>query len=115
MFNQTTPQRLHNIPKPDLLSNTSIVQGSNHSYIYYAVIHEYSGDKSITLSHEIGHQFGLGHGDLLHAGLCGANIPECCMPTTMGLMASDGTTTATNFLIPRYQNLIRSRKRSPRF
>jgi hypothetical protein len=99
----------------DLLSNINIVQGSNHSYLYTAVRREIPQIEAITLAHEIGHQFGIGHGDQIYVGRGGNAIPECCSPSTIGLMASSGTTLNDNFFIPRFQNLIRSREQSPGF
>jgi len=103
------------LSQADLLSNISIVQGSNHSYLYTAVRNEIPQSEAITLAHEIGHQFGLGHGDQIYPGVGGVAIPECSLPPTMGLMASAGVTINDNFFIPRYQNLIRSRRQSPGF
>lgn len=106
---------MEGLPISSILSNENIVQGSNHSYVYCAVAKETSFDESVTVAHEIGHQFGLGHGDFIHSGTGGAQIPECCTLATMGLMFSGAVSLSNNFLIPRYQNLIRSRRSSPGF
>ncbi|MBL7810432.1 MAG: hypothetical protein JNN28_21590 [Saprospiraceae bacterium] len=97
-------------------SNTDVVAGFNYSHIYTEVLREVHLPSSITIAHEIGHQFGLGHGN---NDAFGGMIPECgdplgnCLPSTMKLMAPNPITPADLHLIPRYQNLIRSRTNSP--
>ncbi len=99
-------------PYNTILSNTEIKTGGNTSAFFYSSYLDYIktspnfGAKEWIFAHEIGHQFGLGHGGKDD----GLEIPE--YKGNMGIMAPPGIG-SSNMFIPRYQNLIRSRKKSP--
>lgn len=94
------------------VSNTDVVNGINMSFIYKETMRDQGIGgflEGLTIAHEICHQFGLGHGD---ANTPGGQIPE--FPNNMGIMSNP--IQAINpgpLLIPRYQNLIRSRLTAP--
>ena len=105
------------------LNSTIIAKGGQTSVMCREAF--YDPDKNIrgedwTIAHEIGHQFGLTHGYVNSVEIPEAN--EFCH--FMGLLAPPGiiiktqagtqyTLDSSNNYIPRYQNLIRSRLKSP--
>ncbi len=95
--------------KPERVSDVTLVKGANMSFIYRETIAD-GGQKnkeSRIIVHEIGHQFGLGHGDVETTP-----VPE--FPNRMGLMTLDaGSINFEPTFNPRCQNLIRSRINPP--
>lgn len=100
------------------LSSGNIVKGCQSSLIFRGIVNEQLGivlDEPTSVAHEIGHQFGLSHGN----GDDGSQvINECngpdCNVMGMGLMYR-GLGNTNHAIIARYQNIIRSRVSSPGF
>lgn len=96
------------------VSKTSVIDGGDLAIILRGSNVEGPANEPVTVAHEIGHQFGLAHGDWVSPA--DLQLPECaagnCTEAEMGLMRS-GLGTNSTALIPRYQNLIRSRVTSP--
>ncbi len=97
-----------------IFSSTDVVKGGNTSVIFRESWIEYkTREQSWIITHEIGHQFGLSH------GLIKINSPEIEEANknnpnhNMGIMVAAPIFNGSNDFIPRYQNIIRSRIKSP--
>lgn len=94
-----------------VLSHRNIAKGCYSSLIFLETIRDIGQPNKINLNiaHELGHQFGLSHGD---TSLIGAAIPEYDKKNKkrMGIMTG---LDYSGFFIPRHKNLIRSRVNSP--
>jgi len=85
------------------VDNTEIAQGPATTMIFRETVNDnIPYPEGLLIAHEIGHQFGLSHGNFPVA----TTIPEY-IADEMGIMRDDGINPAFTDFIPRHINLIR--------
>jgi len=99
-------------PQSNSLRDCSVSRGGKFTIIFCETVYDYKNNNDNVFAHELGHQFGLTHGDSELFPVCGECVKDDC-PNYMGIMNPSPPELPNELFISVHLNLIRCRIGSP--